>query len=69
MKKHTIRKILVKWLIFYLLYNLIGAIGLFAGIDGFSYNFLRDDFNLQLFVLNLTRSFIAFGIVFGFRIS
>ncbi|MCC5911667.1 MAG: hypothetical protein JJT76_14675 [Clostridiaceae bacterium] len=65
MKKYRVRKILLKWLVFYLLHSLIGGIGLVVGIDGFSYNFLRDDFNLQLFLLNFARSIIAFAIVFG----
>ncbi|MCC5910023.1 MAG: hypothetical protein JJT76_06250 [Clostridiaceae bacterium] len=65
MKKYGVGKTLIKGIVFYLLYSLIGGIGLAAGIDGFSYNFLRHDLNLQLFLLNFMRSIIAFTIVFG----
>lgn len=65
MKKQKVIRGTVKFLLGYLLYRTIGAVGIAAGIDAFSYRVWSDNFNVWFLILDFIRFLIAFGIVYG----
>ncbi|WP_041720560.1 hypothetical protein [Alkaliphilus metalliredigens] len=66
MKKHKIIKETKKFFTCFLIYKFIGWIGIAVGIHAFRYRVLRDDFNLQFFLIDTIRFLIAFWIVYSF---
>jgi hypothetical protein len=66
MTKYKAIRETLKFLLCYLLYRTIGAVGIVAGFDAFSYSLWSDDFNLGYLILDIVRFLIAFGIVYGF---